>query len=222
MDMPARQTLRIEVIVDTICPWCFIGKRRLERALAAEGLYDPPILWRPFLLNPDMSPSGVERQRYLTDKFGGRAAAQRVYDVIRLTGAEMGIAFDFGAIRITPASVDSHRLIRFCLERAPHRANELVENIFSAFFCEGRDIGDPAVLNDLGEDIGLPAAALRTHLRSDRDRAVIESENLRAHRVGVTGVPCYVFNGRYALSGAQEVEILSRMIRLARLEAGLG
>lgn len=219
MQIHPRQNLRVEVIIDTVCPWCYIGKRRLETALAMEGVARAEILWRPFLLNPDMPSEGMPRRVYLATKFGGAESAERVYDVIHLTGARAGIDFNFDAIPTTPSSVGSHRLIQWCQTTAPDQATDLVEALFSAFFLEGRDIGLLEELLDIAAACGLPRDAVQSYLESDAGQEVIYRENIRAHRLGVTGVPCYIFNGRYTLAGAQEPEVLARMVRLARLEA---
>ena len=210
--------VRIEAIIDTVCPWCYIGKKRLEKALVRKKLVHMPITWRPFLLNPDMPTGGIDRKLYLSAKFGGTESAARVYKAIEAAGAAVGIDFNFNAIRLTPDSTDSHRLIyKVCAER-PAVGNDLVEDLFTAYFLHGRDIGDIDVLVEIAVTHGEDRNEILDYLGGDMDREFVSQENRVAHQMGVTGVPCFLFNGRHALSGAQEPDILQRMIRLARQE----
>ena len=210
--------IRIEAIVDTICPWCYIGKKRLEKALSREQLDNLIINWRPFLLNPDMPNGGIDRKLYLSAKFGGADSATRVYKAIETAGAAVGIDFKFDDIKITPDSTDSHRLIfKVCSER-PAVGNALVEDLFVAYFLEGQNIGDLDILTEIAVTHGEDRNEILDYLAGDMDRDFVGQENRVAHQMGVTGVPCFVFNGRHALSGAQEPEILQRMVRLARQE----
>ncbi|WP_102782711.1 DsbA family oxidoreductase [Thalassospira sp. GB04J01] len=210
--------IRIEAIVDTICPWCYIGKKRLEKALSREQLDNLIINWRPFLLNPDMPNGGIDRKLYLSAKFGGAESATRVYKAIETAGAAVGIDFKFDDIKITPDSTDSHRLIfKVCSER-PAVGNALVEDLFVAYFLEGQNIGDLDILAEIAVTHGEDRNEILDYLAGDMDRDFVGQENRVAHQMGVTGVPCFVFNGRHALSGAQEPEILQRMVRLARQE----
>ncbi|RCK21723.1 polyketide biosynthesis dithiol-disulfide isomerase [Thalassospira lucentensis MCCC 1A00383 = DSM 14000] len=210
--------MRIEAIVDTICPWCYIGKKRLEKALSREQLDNLIINWRPFLLNPDMPNGGIDRKLYLSAKFGGTESATRVYKAIETAGAAVGIEFKFDDIKITPDSTDSHRLIfKVCSER-PAVGNALVEDLFVAYFLEGQNIGDLDILAEIAVTHGEDRNEILDYLACDMDRDFVGQENRVAHQMGVTGVPCFVFNGRHALSGAQEPEILQRMVRLARQE----
>jgi len=210
--------IRVEAIVDTICPWCYIGKKRLEKALSREQLDNLIINWRPFLLNPDMPNGGIDRKLYLSAKFGGTESATRVYKAIETAGAAVGIEFKFDDIKITPDSTDSHRLIfKVCSER-PAVGNALVEDLFVAYFLEGQNIGDLDILAEIAVTHGEDRNEILDYLAGDMDRDFVGQENRVAHQMGVTGVPCFVFNGRHALSGAQEPEILQRMVRLARQE----
>ncbi|NIZ02284.1 DsbA family oxidoreductase [Thalassospira lucentensis] len=210
--------IRVEAIIDTICPWCYIGKKRLEKALSREQLDNLIISWRPFLLNPDMPNGGIDRKLYLSAKFGGAESAARVYKAIEAAGAAVGIDFQFDAIKTTPDSTDSHRLIfKVCSER-PAVGNALVEDLFVAYFLEGQNIGDHDILAEIAVTHGEDRSEILDYLAGDMDRDFVGQENRVAHQMGVTGVPCFVFNGRHALSGAQEPDILQRMVRLARQE----
>lgn len=210
--------IRIEAIVDTICPWCYIGKKRLEKALSREKLDNMIVHWRPFLLNPDMPSGGIDRKLYLSAKFGGADSAARVYKAIEDAGAAVGIPFRFDEIKVTPDSTDSHRLIYKVSTERPAVGNDLVEDIFVAYFLEGLDIGDLDLLADIAVRHGEDRNEIMEYLASDMDREFVGQENRVAHQMGVTGVPCFLFNNRHALSGAQEPDILQRMIRLARQE----
>jgi predicted DsbA family dithiol-disulfide isomerase len=209
--------MRIDIYSDTICPWCFIGKRRLERALRERPQDNLSIHWRPFQLNPDMPAEGMDRELYLRQKFGGETNAQQVYRAIEQAGEEEGIAFDFGAIPRTPNTVQSHRLIRFAEGRQAQDA--VVEGLFQAYFLDARDIGERAVLLEVAEAAGLDPAETGGFLDSDDGAAEIRAEDLRARMAGVTGVPCFIFNGNYALPGAQKPEVMFQLFDLAREEA---
>ena len=194
--------MKIEIISDTVCPWCFIGKRRLEGALAERPEVKPEILWRPFQLNPDMPNKGADRKSYLESKFGGPEGAERIYTNVREAGASAGIAFDFEAIERTPNTIDSHRLIHWAGETG--RQSEVVERLFAAYFLNGRDIGDSGVLRDVAGEAGLAADDIEAKLAGDEDRYTVLKDYIQAVQIGVTGVPFFIFNRKYAISGAQE------------------
>lgn len=210
--------MRIDVISDSVCPWCYIGKRRLEKALAMRPGFAPDIAWRPFLLNPDMPPDGIDRATYLVRKFGSEARVRRVYGAIADAGLSEEIDFAFDSIGQTPNSVDSHRLVRF----AGPAAGDAVEALFQAYFLDGADIGDWDVLAGIGAGIGLDGHDLRAYLESDADIDEVLAENARAHRLGITGVPAFVFDGTMVISGAQEPAILARVMDVARAGAAIG
>ncbi len=210
--------MRIDIYSDTICPWCFIGKRRLERALAERPQPGLKIHWRAFQLNPDMPAGGLDRQDYLNRKFGGAQNAERVYAAVREAGAQEGIAFDFAAIERTPNSLLSHRLLRFALERGDQ--DPLVERLFNLYFLEGGDLEDPEVLIQAAEDAGFDPAAARGYLEAGTGLEDVQNEDTQARRAGIQGVPTFILNGQYALSGAQEPKVLFQMFDLAREEKG--
>lgn len=208
----------VDIYSDTICPWCFIGKRRLERALAVRPQPDLVFRWRPFQLNPDMPAEGMERQTYLAHKFGGAENAQRVYDHIASAGEEEDIPFDFAGIKRTPNTLDSHRLIRMAEDDDTVDADAVVQALFDAYFLEGRDIGETEVLGEIAAGAGLERADVERRLASDEGIDLIRAEDTFARRSGITGVPCFVFNTRYALPGAQPPEVLLRMFETVRSE----
>ncbi len=203
----------VQVVFDAACPWCFIGKRRLERALEERPEIRPHRSWRPFLLNPDMPRQGMDRRVYVERKFGGPQRARRMLEAAESAGRMVGINFRFDLIRRTPNTIDAHRLVR--LSRDPVQQDTLIEALFQAYFMEGRDIGDVDVLADVGADQGMDPARVRDHLATEMDVQAIHAENSRAHAMGMTGVPGFVFNGMYAIAGAQEPAIFLRMVDLA-------
>ena len=205
--------MEIDIIFDTVCPWCYIGKRRLEQALAMRPQVKARPIWRPFLLNPEMPPEGIDRTAYLLKKFGSEARVRRIYGAISEAAQSAEIDFAFERIGKTPNSVDSHRLVRFA-DRAG-RADEVVEALFVEFFMEGRDIGDVGILAEIGAEHGLDRRALKAYLESDQDTQLIHDENARAHRLGINGVPSFAFNGKMVISGAQEPQVLVRLLDAA-------
>ncbi|MBW4091301.1 MAG: DsbA family oxidoreductase [Proteobacteria bacterium] len=216
---PPKARLSVEVVVDLVCPWCFLGTRRLRRTLRRRPDLLVDITWRPFLLNPDMPRGGMTRNDYVVRKFGGEERARRLYASISELGRTEGIAFRFDRIRRTPSSIDAHRLVRFAARFGP--ADPVVEALFSAHFTDGHDIGDPAVLAAIAGAAGLDPIRLRRLLATDEDLDVIHAENLRAHRIGINGVPCFVVGGRHAIAGAQEPEVIERLLDVAAVEATL-
>lgn len=209
--------MQLDVIFDTVCPWCYIGKRRLERALSLRPNANVQIRWRPFMLNPDMPAAGIDRTAYLIKKFGSETRVRRVYGAIGEAGHSVEIAFAFDRIQRTPNSVSSHRLIRHAARS--FNVSPLVERLFEAYFINGVDIGDIDTLVDIGVSFGLQADQLRRYLESETDIAEIYEENARAHRLGINGVPAFAFEGNMVISGAQEPEVLVRVLDAAK--AGL-
>jgi len=194
--------MRIDIVADVICPWCFIGKRRLEAALAQRPAITPDITWRPFQLNPDMPAEGMPRDAYLSAKFGGQAHAKRINQAAIDAGATVGIPFAFEKIERTPNTLAAHRLVRFA-QRAS-RANDLVDRLFAAYFIEGRDIGDRDTLAAVAGESGLGTSAAHEFLAGASERAEVTADDSGARRLGINAVPCFIFAGQYAISGAQE------------------
>lgn len=209
--------VQIDIFSDTVCPWCLIGKRRLDKALAERPDLKPAIRWRVFQLNPMMPKGGMERLSYLTMKFGGADNAEVIYDRIRRVGEEDGIDFAFEDIARTPSTVDSHRLIRWAAGQ--ERESETVEALFQAYFLRGEDIGALEVLAAAAESAGMDPTEARAFLESEALDAEIREEDRQARSLGIDGVPCFVFNGRHALAGAQPSKVLVQMLDLAQQEA---
>ena len=212
--------MKLDIYSDTICPWCYIGKRRFERALAERPQSALELTWRPFQLNPDMPADGMERQRYLELKFGGAAGARQVYAQVLEAGRSEGIDFAFDRIERTPNTLESHRLIRHAGEKG--RQNEMVQALFDAYFLAARDIGDHAVLAAAAETAGLDPAETRAYLESDQDAETVRAEDARARHIGIQGVPTYILNNKYVLSGAHPPGVLFNMFDLGREEDPAG
>jgi predicted DsbA family dithiol-disulfide isomerase len=204
----------IDIVSDAICPWCFIGKRRLERALADAGDLEVRVGWRPFQLNPDMPREGMDRKEYLARKFGGDGRARSLYRSVIEAGASEGIAFNFDAMQRTPNTINAHRLI----DRAGRlgQQDEAVEVLFRTYFLEGRDIGSIDVLVDVARAAELDAEQMRSYLESEEDVERIAAEDAMARKMGINGVPCFIFNRSYAISGAQEPAVFRQVFERLR------
>lgn len=209
--------IHIDIFSDTVCPWCLIGKRRLEKALAERPGLDVSIHWRVFQLNPMMPKGGMDRRTYLAMKFGGIDNAGVIYERVRRAGAEDGIEFAFEAIPRTPNTVNSHRLIRWSAGQS--RESEMVETLFQSYFFRGEDIGSLPVLTEAAARAGLDPSEACAFLESSALEAEIVEEDRQARSLGFDGVPCFVFNGRHALAGAQPPKVLVQMLDLAQQEA---
>ena len=205
--------MQIDVFFDPICPWCYIGKRRLQRALGQRPAISAQLNWRPFMLNPEMPPQGMEREAYLLHKLGTEARVRRLLGALEATGQSEEIGFNFDGIRHTPATQDAHRLVKYASEHG--QGEQVVESLFRAFFVEGRDIGLFDELSAIGRAVGLDGGALDAYLDSSTDSSWIIEQNSQAHRMGVNGVPCFLLNGELALQGAQQPEILARLLDAA-------
>jgi len=211
--MSELQPIAIDVISDTMCPWCYIGKRRLEKALALRPHEAVSIHWRPYQLDPTIPSEGMDRKTYLENKFGGREQAKSVYEPIRQAGEDEAIPFAFDQIDRSPNTVNSHRLIRWA--RTGGHQDQVVEILFRRFFTEGEDIGDKDVLIEAAGEAGMDTAIVKTLLEGDADREEVEKEVALARQMGVTGVPCFIVDNKYVVVGAQTPEIIAGAIDMA-------
>ena len=207
--------LQIDIYSDTVCPWCFIGKRRLERALATRDDIEASVNWRVFQLNPDMPPEGMSNDRYLAGKFGNPDRAANAYSMIGRAGHGERIPFNLEAIDRMPNTVQSHRLIRYAGQFGMQ--TPIVEGIFQAFFLDGEDIGSTLTLTRIGVQVGLDRAEVTEFLNGDEDRDTVLAEEMRARQMGTKAVPCFVINGEYSISGAQEPEAFYPLFDLAKV-----
>jgi len=202
--------IRLDILSDPICPWCYIGKTYLDRALAEAP--DPvfEIQWHPFQLNPDMPAGGMDRRDYLETKFGGKDKAVQVYGQIADAAEAAGLHLDLGRIKRTPNTMDAHRLIHW--SGLEGKQGQVVAALFRAYFDEGRDIGDAEILADIADTVGMNAAVVMKLLASDTDRDDIQTRDAEARRVGVTGVPCFIVAGKHAVPGAQPPKMWAKVI----------
>jgi predicted DsbA family dithiol-disulfide isomerase len=209
--------MQIDVVSDTVCPWCFIGKRRLEKALAARPELAFDVRWRAYRLDPAIPREGVDRKAYMKAKFGDSPRTSAMGDALREAGESERIAFTFDRIEKRPDTIDSHRLIRWAASSA--KQSQIVERLFLAYFEEGRDIGDPAVLVALARDAGMDGELVEELLAQDADRELIEQEDALAHRMGISGVPTFIFENKYMISGAYDPEKIVKVIDKVSAEA---
>ena len=192
--------IRLDILSDPICPWCYLGKVRLDRALEARPDHPFAVEWHPFQLNPDMPPEGMDRRAYLEAKFGGKEGAVQAYLPLVEHAAASGVALNLDRIARTPNTLDAHRLIHWAgLEG---RQGAMVAALFRAYFREGRDIGDAGVLAALAGEAGLDPAVVARLLAGDADRALVTERDAHARARGVSAVPTFILADTYAISGA--------------------
>ncbi|ETX28347.1 DsbA family oxidoreductase [Roseivivax isoporae] len=202
--------VKLDILSDPICPWCYIGKAQLDRAL--EQVPDHPfeVEWHPFQLNPDMPPEGMDRRAYLEAKFGGKEGAVKAYAPLVEAAEAAGVELNLEGIARTPSTLDAHRLIHWA--GIEGRQTAAVSSLFRAYFREGRDIGDREVLGDVADGIGLDASIIQRLLASDADIKEIRDRDAAAREMGVTGVPTFIVAGRHAVPGAQPPDLWRRVI----------
>jgi predicted DsbA family dithiol-disulfide isomerase len=200
----------IEVVSDVVCPWCFIGKRRIEKALALLGRKDVLVHWKPFELNPDAPKEGMNRAAYRARKFGSPAYARQLEARVAEAGANEGIGFRFDRIERVPNTFDAHRLIWLAGREGAQDA--VVENLFRAYFLAAEDVGIPGVLQRIGIESGLDPASVEQLLGGDGGRGEVLAEEREAREHGVNGVPAFFVNGQPVMSGAQKPELLASVL----------
>ena len=201
--------MRIDIYSDTVCPWCYLGKRRFDLAVATRPQYEPVVVWRPFELNPDVPTEGVDRETFMAAKMPDQAKLEQAHTELERQGEASGIRFRFDLISRVPNTRRSHLLIAHAARRGLQGA--VKDRIMRAYFEEGCDIGDPDELVRLGAEVGLNAAEVRNALilRIGQDGVVAAERH--AAVLGISGVPTYIFDGQYTISGAQEVGIFARV-----------
>lgn len=215
-----RPTVTIDVVSDVCCPWCYLGKRRLDRAIEQMPDVDVVVSWRPYQLDPTIPPEGVDRTAYMKAKFGDMARVDEIHGRLSSLGAAEGIDYDFDAIKVSSNSLDAHRLIRWAAEEGLQ--NEMKERLLAAFWTEGENIGDVDVLVEAATAVGLDGAKVRARLATDEDRDAVTGEIAHFQRMGVRGVPTFILERKYAISGAQEVETLVEALRDVAEEKAFG
>lgn len=208
--MSQAQPLIIDVVADVVCPWCYLGWRRLKSAVALRPALDAKLIWRPYQLDPTLPEEGVDRRRYMANKFKDPDKLKAVHAALVEGGAEEGVRFDFDAIEIAPNTNAAHRLIRWALTAGVQ--DEVVEALFKAYFTDGLDIGDPMVLGDIAEAAGMERLVVLQLLSEGADKDAVSREHAMAVQGGVTGVPFAIFAGKVAVVGAETPERIVQAI----------
>lgn len=211
--MTANQPFVIDVVSDVVCPWCFIGLKRLDAALAQLTDIDVAVRWRPFQLDPTIPPEGKDRRQYMLAKFGSEEKLRQIHANITPVGAAEGIAFDFDAITVSPNTIDAHRVIRWAGAAGGDVQNRLVRTLFSFYFEQGKNIGDHAVLVDAARQAGMDSAVVEAMLPTAADRDEVANEVATASKMGISGVPCFLLESKYAVMGAQDSATLVQAVR---------
>ncbi|MER8752090.1 DsbA family protein [Mesorhizobium sp. M1050] len=211
--MSEPNAVTVDVVSDVVCPWCFIGQKRLDKAIAAVGDIDVHIRWRPFQLDPTIPPQGKNRHEYMLAKFGSDVRIREIHDRIEPLGEAEGISFAFDAIKVAANTLDAHRLIRWAGAAGEAVQNRLVRRLFQLNFEEGANIGDRGVLTEAAREAGMDASVVATLLPTEADVEAVRTEIATASRMGITGVPCFLLEDRYAVMGAQDADTLADAIR---------
>ena len=211
--MSEANAVTVDVVSDVVCPWCFIGQKRLDKAVAAVGDVDVHIRWRPFQLDPTIPPQGKDRREYMLAKFGSDERIREIHARIEPLGEAEGISFAFDAIKVAPNTLDAHRLIRWAGAAGEAVQNRLVRRLFQLNFEEGVNVGDHAVLVEAAREAGMDASVAATLLPTDADVEAVRTEIATASRMGISGVPCFLLEGKYAVMGAQDADTLADAIR---------
>lgn len=204
------KTVKLDIMADPICPWCYIGKAELDRALATVPEHPFVIEFHPFQLNPEMPRGGMDRRTYLETKFGGKENAAAAYAPMVERAEALGLPLDLAAMTRTPNTLDAHRLIHWAgIEGLQY---EVVDALFHAYFAEGRDIGDAEVLSDIADSVGMDAAVIHKLLASDADCEAIRARDAHSRDMGITSVPTFIVAGQHAVPGAQPAELWQKVM----------
>lgn len=207
----------IEIYSDVICPWCYIGKRRLDNALATPACDDVDVVWRPFQLYPNLPAAGMDRDEYLARRYGEKADRARAPRLIVEEGEDAGIAFDYRAIGRMPNTLTAHRLLDYtACQSGADVQHELAEVLFRYYFCEGRDVGDADTLCQAASEVGLDGPKARRYLDERADEDSMRARIRSAFEIGVVSVPCYMLGGGFMLPGAQSSEVMLQFIERAK------
>jgi len=212
--------ITVDVVSDVCCPWCYLGKRRLDQAIERLDGVDVVVTWRPFQLDPTIPPGGVDRKRYMQSKFGDGGRIDEIHARLAELGAIEGIDYDFEAIKIAPNSLNAHRLLRWAAEAWVQ--TPMKERLLALYWTEGADIGDLDVLADAAAAVGLDRSVIRKRLEGDEDRDTVTAEIASFQRMGVRGVPTFILEQKYAVSGAQDIAVLVDALRDVAEEKAFG
>ena len=204
------QPIKLDIMSDPICPWCFIGKAYLDKALSAHPNHPFLIEWHPFQLNPDMPANGMGRREYLEGKFGGKEAAVRAYAPVVESAKTAGVAIDFEGMQRTPNTINAHRLIHWA--GIEGRQTAAVSALFKAYFTDAHDIGDPDVLIDIAKSVKMDADVVKRLLDSDEDLKLIQDRDKHSRKMGINSVPTFIIANQHAVPGAQPPELWAQVI----------
>jgi predicted DsbA family dithiol-disulfide isomerase len=204
------KAIEIDVVSDVICPWCFLGKRRLDKAIGLLDDIKVDVNWRPFFLDPTIPREGIGRKAYMEGKFGAERL-KTIHDPLIAAGKEDGVPYQFDKITRTPNTVDAHRLIRW--SHPGGKQSDVAERLFMAYWNGGFDVGDVTVLIKIAGDAGLDVADVSKKLEDGTDIDAVTAEVDHAARMGVNGVPCFILGRKQGLMGAQPPEALADAIR---------
>ena len=216
--------LSIDVVSDIVCPWCYVGKRQLDKALELIPEVEVDIRWRPYQLNPQMPKEGMDRTEYMESKFG-KGASKGFYTSLENVGEELDIRFNFEAIKFAPNTLNAHRLIHWASYKGNDQSDakttnqtSLVTELFEVYFEQGGDLGDHDVLVDAAKSLGMDGELVSDLLNGDRDVETITDQVAIAGKMGITGVPCFIIENKYAVMGAQSPDILADNFKKAYQE----
>ncbi|MBP1846158.1 putative DsbA family dithiol-disulfide isomerase [Rhizobium petrolearium] len=214
------ERVTVDIVSDVVCPWCYLGKARLELAIAeVQDEVSVDVNWRPYRLNPDHPQEGVDHQAELARKLGGKDAVDRAHEMLKKLGEEVGIRYNFEAIKIGPNTLDAHRLLHWAMMEGREIQDRVATALFRANFEEGRNVGDHAVLADIAAQSGLNRKVIENLLKTEADKDTVLSEIDAAQKMGVTGVPFFILDGQYAVSGAQTPDVFANALReIAKLK----
>lgn len=208
------EAITIDVVSDVVCPWCYLGRQRLEKAI--DNVKDElavAVTFRPYQLNPDMPAEGVDHKKHLAEKLGGADAVNRAHDMLTGLGEQDGIDFDFPAVKISPNTLDAHRLLRWAMIEGQEVQSRVALALFKAYFEQGRNVGDRTELLDIAESAGMDRAVITALFSAGADVDSVKEEIGMARDMGVTGVPCFIIDNKYAVMGAQSVDVLTNAFR---------
>ena len=211
------QTIKLDIMSDPICPWCYIGKAHLDRALESEPDHPFAIEWHPFQLNPNMPADGMDRRAYLEGKFGGKDGAVRAYAPVVEYAEKAGLKINFEAMQRTPNTLNAHRLIHWA--GIEGRQTAAVSALFKAYFVEARDIGDAEVLADIADGIEMDASVVTRLLATDEDMDDIRKRDAHSREMGISSVPTFIVAGQHAVPGAQPPELWTHVLAELRAKA---
>jgi predicted DsbA family dithiol-disulfide isomerase len=214
MNAKLDDVLVIEIYSDLVCPWCFIGKRRFEKALQLSPRIAVEVVWRPFELNPDMPEGGIDRREYRTRKFGSWEHSQELDQEVAAAGAGEGIEFSYELMKRTPNTFKGHMLVEYALQQS--KQDRVVEQLFDAYFCKGLDIGSIEVLMQIGEQAGFDRANMTKFFDDPAQIEKLKQEEQKGRRLGINGVPAFVLDDALLFSGAQNPKTIAESLKSLR------